>query len=243
MKLDECRLELDKNSAYLLSKKLKEGEPCPVCGSPDHPAPAVHNGSDDTAALEKRFEKAQDELKDAEAALKEAEKNALVAAESFRTASEQLDRAIKDHGQKNRDYEDERQKLPDEWRTLEIEQIRLRIEKADTKIKGRLKEIEEWEAALAELRVESEKQKEAVAKLRIEENSIRTELRVNVENLVQLEAEMKRVSENLLGVRRELAEQLEGSAFTSAAAELARLAENDRKLEGRSGDQESQKGG
>ena len=231
MKLDECRLELDKNSAYLLSKKLKEGEPCPVCGSPDHPAPAVHNGSDDTAALEKRFEKAQDELKDAEAALKEAEKNALVAAESFRTASEQLDRAIKDHGQKNRDYEDERQKLPDEWRTLEIEQIRLRIEKADTKIKGRLKEIEEWEAALAELRVESEKQKEAVAKLRIEENSIRTELRVNVENLVQLEAEMKRVSENLLGVRRELAEQLEGSAFTSAAAELARLAENDRKLE------------
>ena len=27
-KLDECRLELEKNTAYLLSKKLKEGEPC-----------------------------------------------------------------------------------------------------------------------------------------------------------------------------------------------------------------------
>ena len=70
-----------------------------------------------------------------------------------------------------------------------------------------------------------------MAKLRIEENSIRTELRMNRKNLAQLEAEMKRVSDNLLGVRRELAEHLEGSALTSAAAELARLAENDRKLE------------
>lgn len=230
-KLDECRLELEKNTAYLLSKKLKEGEPCPVCGSPDHPAPAVHSGPEDTSALERKLEAAQNEIKEAEAALKEAEKNALVAAESFRTVSGQLDQAIKDHGQKSRDFEDEKQKLPDEWKALETEQIRLRIEKADSRIKGRLKEIEEWEAALADLREKSDKQKETMAKLRIEENSIRTELRMNRKNLAQLEAEMKRVSDNLLGVRRELAEHLEGSALTSAAAELARLAENDRKLE------------
>ena len=31
--LDECRLELDKNTARLLAKELKEGQPCPVCGS------------------------------------------------------------------------------------------------------------------------------------------------------------------------------------------------------------------
>ena len=126
----------------------------------------------------------------------------------------------KDHGQKSRDFEDEKQKLPDEWKALETEQIRLRIEKADSRIKGRLKEIEEWEAALADLREKSDKQKETMAKLRIEENSIRTELRMNRKNLAQLEAEMKRVSDNLLGVRRELAEHLEGSALTSAAAEL-----------------------
>jgi chromosome segregation ATPase len=64
----------------------------------------------------------------------------------------------------------------------------------------------------------------------MDENKIRTELRVNREALAQLESELKQASENLTHVRRQLTEQLKGYTVTSAAAELARLSENDRKL-------------
>jgi len=231
LKLEERLRELEKNTAWLLSGKLKEGEPCPVCGSREHPAPAAYSGAEDTAELERKAEAARNELTEAETALKEAEREALVAAESLRTASEQLDQAIKALGQKNMELEDERQKLPDEWKALETEQMRLRIENADSRIKSRLKNIEEWEAKLAELKEKSEKQNEETAKLKISENGIRAELRVNSKSLSQIEAEMKQVSENILRVRRELSEQLDGLSAASAAEELARLSENDRKLE------------
>ena len=230
-KLDECLRELEMNTVWLISRNLKEGEPCPVCGSREHPAPAAHSVAEDTAGLERKAEMARNELKEAEAALKEAEREALVAAESLRTASEQLDQAIMALEQKNRDLEDERQKLPDEWRALETEQMRLRIESADSRIKGRLKDIEAWEAKLAELKDNSEKQNEELAKLKITENSIRAELRVKSEGLAQIEDELRQVSENLIRVRQELSEKLCGHAVGSATAELARLSENDRMLE------------
>jgi exonuclease SbcC len=230
-KLDECRQELEKNTAWLLSKNLKAGEPCPVCGSPEHPAPAVHSGSNDTDELEKKTEEARQKLEEAEAVLKEAERKVLVCAEKLKAVSEQLDQAVKDHGQKSKDVDDERQKLPDEWRALGIGQIRSRIEEAEVDIKNRQEKAVTWEAELAGLRESFEKQGEELSKLRMEEKSIQAELRVNRENLAQLEAELDEAAENLRRVRQELAKQLQGHTVASAAAELSRLTENDRRLE------------
>ena len=228
--LEECRLELDKNTARLLAKELKEGQPCPVCGSLDHPSPAAHSGSDDGTAPEQKVEAAQRGLDEAEAALREAERKALISAESLKTISDQLDQAVMEHERKNRDLEDERQKLPDEWKTLDLEQIRSEIEKTDSDLRRGQKEIEEWETKAGELRENAEKLSDELAKLRMDENKIRTELRVNREALAQLESELKQASENLTHVRRQLTEQLKGYTVTNAAAELARLSENDRKL-------------
>ena len=120
--------------------------------------------------------------------------------------------------------------MPDEWKTLDLEQIRSEIEKTDSDLRRGQKEIEEWETKAGELRENAEKLSDELAKLRMDENKIRTELRVNREALAQLESELKQASENLTHVRRQLTEQLKGYTVTSAAAELARLSENDRKL-------------
>lgn len=57
------------NSAYHLSLELKEGEPCPVCGSRHHPVHALPAGKNveysDYEKADKEFKKAEKELNDA----------------------------------------------------------------------------------------------------------------------------------------------------------------------------------
>jgi exonuclease SbcC len=228
--LDECLRELDKHTAYMLSKRLKKGEPCPVCGSVEHPSPAVHNDAMEAAALEQKTEDARRKLTEAETALRDAERESLIASENLRAMTQQLEQAVKEAEQKDKAFDDERQKLPDEWKTLDIEQIRQKIEKADISARAKQRSIEEWEAKLSELKEQSEKQSNIVAGLRLSEKSISAELKVNNENLGRLEKELEEVSKELKKVRDELAVRLERHSIENASAELARLSENDRKL-------------
>ncbi len=230
LQLDECLRELDKNTAYSLSKRLKEGEPCPVCGSLEHPLPAAHRGAEEAAILEQKVENARKKLADAEALLKEAEKDAVIAAENYKTISKQLDQAIKDQVQKDKDFEEERQKLPDEWKSLELLQIRQKIEKADSNAQTRQQLIEAWEVKLAEFKEQIDKHHGLMADLRITQNSISAELKVNNDNLARLETELAEASERLCTVRRKLEKYLVRYSITSAAAELAKLSENDHRL-------------
>ena len=34
------KMQIEQDTAYMIAKSLKEGEPCPVCGSTNHPSPA-----------------------------------------------------------------------------------------------------------------------------------------------------------------------------------------------------------
>ncbi|MBL4918664.1 AAA family ATPase [Szabonella alba] len=55
--LTEAEARLTRTQAIILAEKLTEGAPCPVCGSPDHPAPA--EGTPEQSGLTEVFRQAQ----------------------------------------------------------------------------------------------------------------------------------------------------------------------------------------
>ncbi len=62
---DAIHEQLKKNQAYILSKELGKGKPCPVCGSKDHPNPVIKQDNKemkDVKDLEEKQEKIEKEL-------------------------------------------------------------------------------------------------------------------------------------------------------------------------------------
>lgn len=230
LKLEQCRQELDRHSAYTLSKKLKEGEPCPVCGSPSHPAPAVSDSTEGFEVLEKMADDVRSRLDDAEIKLRETERAALIAAENLKARREQLELAVRELEQKAGEYEAERQKLPEKLKDLEPEQLRQKIDKADASVNEKLQAIEAWEKEQSELKERSERHNNTIASLRISENGINSELKVNHDNGALLDREIEELAERLAGLRRKHSEFLQRHSISSAEAELSRLSENDRNL-------------
>ena len=230
LELERCLQELDRHSAYTLSKKLKEGEPCPVCGSASHPRPAAHDSAEEFAVLEKKTDDARSKLADAENEFREADRNALIFAESLKARHEQAELAVRELEQKTSEYETERQKLPEKLKELEPEQLRQEIDKADASVNEKLQAIEDWEKEQNELKERSDRHNNAVASLRIAENGVKSELKVNQDNVALLVKELEALAEKLAGLRLKHSEFLLRHSLTSAAAELARLAENDRSL-------------
>ena len=230
VELDKAVFEMDRNAAFILSKNLKEGEPCPVCGSKQHPIPAVHTEGSDLSVLEHRVEASRKKLADAEKAFKAAERESLVAGEQVKTITEQSSQTVHDLEQKTGEYETEKQRLPEKLRTLELEQVCQEVEKANTAYNEKLEAIEAWEVKQGEYKESLQKLNDTMAGHRLIENGVVTELKVNRESVEQLE-------KTLTGARKLLVEaQQSYSAFllkygiAGASIELKKLSENDHKM-------------
>lgn len=85
---DRSEAALAAAQAQHLASKLIEGEPCSVCGSDAHPAPA--SGHAESAGLDKAFREARDTLKTRRGAHTEAEKKLAAAEATFKSRAAQL---------------------------------------------------------------------------------------------------------------------------------------------------------
>lgn len=234
---EQCRLELenavsemDRNAAFILSKNLKEGEPCPVCGSKQHPVPAVHAEGAELSVLEHRVEAARKKLAEAEKTFKAAEREALVAGEQVKTITEQNDQTVQELEQKTGEYETERQRLPEKLRSIELEQVRQEVEKANTAYNEKLEAIEKWEIKQGEYKESLQKLNDTMAGRRLIENGVVTELKVNRESVEQLGMALIEARKSLDGAQQGYLAFLQKYGIDGASVELKRLAENDRKI-------------
>ncbi len=233
----QCRLDLenairvmDQNSAYILSKHLAEGEPCPVCGSTQHPLPAMHTGEIDVTAAEQKAEIARIKLADAEKAFKTAERDAITAHEQMKTMSQQNVRLTKDLALKTAEFEEERQKLPERLRSLELEQINQEVETANKSFTEKLDAVEAWEIKQNEYRDALQKLDKTLAEHGLVEKGIVTEQKVNHESLEQLELSFADAGKVFSAANEMHLAFLCKYAVESAGGELKRFADNDRKL-------------
>ena len=230
LELDEAVKKMDKNAAWMLSKNLKEGEPCPVCGSERHPKPAVHAEGTELPILEKQVEDAREKLADAEKAFKEAERAALVADEQVKALTAQIEQAVQEQKDKTCEYDAEKQRLPEELRALELDQIRLELKRMNGAGAEKLRAAEAWEKKREEYKEKLQKLNEIMSGHRLSENGILAELKVNRESLEQLDKSLSEARRLFSEKQQKYSEFLKQHKIESAAAELIRLAENDRRM-------------
>jgi exonuclease SbcC len=235
--LEKCRMQYEESagelksvSAYLLSKELREGEPCPVCGSTHHPGPASVTGDVDISAREKNAAEIKIRLEEAEREYKQAEKEALIAAEQLKITWDRLSQAKKELEDKTAEFETEKQSLPERLRNLDLERIGQEIEKASDEINKKMTELEIWEKGLDELNGRLRELNDKLAEKKLAENAVITELKMNHDNMEQLEADIKAASSMLDEAQRRHAAFLHEYKIESAFSELERLSENDRKI-------------
>lgn len=219
---------LNRNSAYMLSKSLQEGNPCPVCGSLDHPDPAAHEDIKDIVLLEMGAEKEKIKLNESEKAFRNAERKTLVTVEQLKTVSGQHLQLLQDMEQKKAEYDLEKQKLPDKLKDLNLEQLWMEIEKANTSYNEKLQSLEQWEVQLEGLKERLQIQNDRIAVQRLAENGIVTELKVNRDHQAQLVLEYEKSSKLLNVLSQSYSEFLETYKIEGAGNELKRLTENDR---------------
>lgn len=234
---EQSRLELEhavkaveRNTAYMLSKNLKEGEACPVCGSEQHPSPAAKADGTELAVLEQQVEIAGKRLAETEKALKEAEKEYLVASEQIKALNDQMSQASQELELKIKEYDDEQLRLPAELRAMELEQLRVELDRMNSLSAEKLKAIEAWEKKQEEYKAEIQKINEQLSKDRLVENGIVAELKVNRENREQSENALKAANGIYQEKQKKHLQFLHQHKIESVTAELKRFTENDRKM-------------
>lgn len=89
--LIEVEARLSRTQAIILAEKLAEGEPCPVCGSHDHPMPA--HGTPEQSGLTEAFRNAQAQARTAAEARVRAESEL----GNWRTRLDETKRALDEH--------------------------------------------------------------------------------------------------------------------------------------------------
>lgn len=231
LKYEMAEKKLNMNSASILAKNLKKGDPCPVCGSKDHPAPAVHTGENELSVFEKVVEEARRILTDAEGALKVAEHESLVAIEQAKTGRKQNEQAARELGQRIVEYEEGKQKLPEKLRELDLEQICHEIENAKSTYNDKLEAIEAWELKQEEYKESLNKLNETLSQKQLIENGIATELKMNTEGLDQTVRSTEEVKKSLNEAQEKYSAFLARHHIDDVSTELKRIVHNDRHLQ------------
>ncbi|GEM_PF-1404713 len=230
LELEHAIREKDGNSAYILSKNLREGDPCPVCGSKQHPNPAHIEEELDLSMFEQQIKNARERLSDAEKAFREAERNYLVACEQIKALTSQNIQMLQEIEPKITEYNNEKFRLPEELKNLELSQIHLKLEKMIGISTEKLTAVEVWEKRQEEFASELQVINDKLTKEILLENGILTEMKVNQESLEQVNKTLMTANKKYEDKFKEFSECLKLFKIESAVSELKRLTDNDRRV-------------
>ena len=229
------RKEIDKNVAFILSRSLQEGEPCPVCGSVHHPNPAYLQEysaeGGDVTALENMLRKAEDEFIKAEAALRAAEMRCVESKQQVNGLETQIKQLEQDLLDKTDELNRILEMLPEEMRSLTPERMEEAIEKINRHAESKKAEINKWQERLDAINESMKKGQDILNGFKVNESSIRSQLQVNRDMVRQIENEI----ESLAGTYKEkegaYREFLGKYGIETASKELERILNNEKEID------------
>lgn len=228
--LEKAMAAVERDAACRLSRKLKAGEPCPVCGSVSHPQPAVPDTGATLEELEQQRLDAEQQAEAAEQALKDRENACLAAGEQDRILTGQIEQNQNELEEKTAEYREIKQQLPPELQALNLTQLAAALAHRAEVIEKQLEAIANREKRMAELQTEKQKIEAALVQAQLAEQERQTELKVNRENREQKQALYREANRSFMEKKRQYLEFLERYRINSATAELERLADRDRRF-------------
>jgi len=229
--LEETERMLDKGAAFRLARQLKEGDPCPVCGSVHHPNPAGSADLKEMSVLETRVGELRTGLQSAEKALREAEAELMVNGEQLATARSQFEQAKDELDAQTRELEAERRKLPESLRNLEPNTLEAELEKMEKVLDGRRKELADGERSQEALIRRLQSQKEVLSEQKAGEGGILSELKLNRERLAEVESSLEEAKKLWEANCEKISRFLADWSIPSIRGELERLAQSDQRAD------------
>ncbi|MDI6706115.1 MAG: AAA family ATPase [Bacillota bacterium] len=229
--IDGNRRELEKSTAQILAKSLKENEPCPVCGSTHHPKPAVFAGEGEREDIERRLEILLDEQKQTEARYREAESKCLVINEQIKSYDKQAAQIRDDMKHRETEYASLVEKLPQSMRAFEITRVEEELNNRATINEEALKKLDQLEEELAEKRKTVQYKKDELSQYIIKERTKAAELDMSRASLQELEKDLEEIVLKIADRNDWLKDFVQKTGIRSAVSELGRIEEKDRELE------------
>lgn len=229
--LESLSRERDKNSALILSRKLREGEPCPVCGSTEHPEPLRDAIEKDAAELENKVEQARNDLSSAESKQKEAEIVCRITAEKVKSLSETSGLEEKRLEEKEKECVELRRKLPSGICDLDVLELETRLSGLVKDAGAGLDALDRWQEELESCKAGILELNNKISASRVIESGIISELNVNVENRRLNRIAFDEFTEDYIEKSNAYDAFLAEYGIIGAAAEYERLGASDRKAD------------
>mgnify|MGYP000220382168 CR=1 FL=1 len=228
--LEETRKQKELDTAVALAKLLAEGAPCPVCGSTSHPMPAYAH-STDRDEVDALFVQAQKAMDHWEKSLRDAEGSVIKSMEQVKNSESQYNQLLQDLLVKEDAYAGRCSELPEDMRKMGVKELGEYIGNLNEQRLQRLEELDTWEKSKSEVEAEINRIQSHISGQKAEEASGQGEVRVNRENLHQLQQELETINLRFEQLSTEYHSLLQLLNIASAAQELHRLDANQKRAD------------
>lgn len=192
--VDEARRQAH---AAALVGTLTAGEPCPVCGSREHPHPASLAEAQDLTMREAQLEEAERTLRQAELALERTVQQRAAAAERASAAAERAAEAAEALVKAETQLSAARERLPQGWRTLGPAELEQALAQDAAEHEERKARHQQWQSEVADLRKQREERSAAAAQAAAEASARLATARAAAQGVAEAAEERTAQTESL----------------------------------------------